>query len=56
MREGGRKCLKYLKRGWDGKQERGNKNFKKEGQAGSRGGCLKKRKGGGEGLELPYEL
>ena len=36
------------------KEGSGNKNFKKGGHAGSRGGCPKKK--GGEGLELPYEL
>ena len=36
--EGGGNCLKYLKRGW-------NKDFQKEGQVGSRDGCLKQ---GGE--------
>ena len=35
---------KYLKRGWNRKKGRGNKDFKK-GEAGSRGGCLKKRAG-----------
>ena len=42
MCEGGEKCLKYLKRGWNRKEGRGNKDFKKGEQAGSRGGCLKK--------------
>ena len=51
MREGGGNCLKYLKRGWNRKEGRGNKDFKKGGQAGSRGGCLKKG-----GLEPPYKL
>ena len=39
--------------GWNRKEGRGNKDFKKGGggQAGSSGGCLKK-----EGLEPPYEL
>ena len=35
-------CLKYLKRGWNRTEGRGHKYFKKGGQAGSRGGCLKK--------------
>ena len=53
LREGGGKCLKYLNRGWYGKEGRGNKDFKKGGgQAGLRGGCLKK----GWGMEPPYEL
>ena len=33
--------LKYLKSGWNKKEGRGNKDFKKLGEAGSRGGCLK---------------
>ena len=52
--EGGGNCLKYLKRG--GTERRGGKTKilkKGGGQAGSRGGCL--RKGGGT-LEPPYEL
>ena len=51
--EGGGNCLKYLKKEWNSKEgRRGNKDFKNGGrQAGSRGGCLKKR-----GLEPPYEL
>ena len=35
-------CLKYLKRGWNIKEGRGHKNLKQGGQAGSRGGCLKR--------------
>ena len=42
MREGGGNCLKYLKRGWKRKEGRGNKDLKKGGKAGPRGGCLKK--------------
>ena len=48
--EGGGNCLKYLKRGWNRKEGRENKDFKKGGQAGSRGGCL--RKGGDSGTPL----
>ena len=45
--EGGGDCLKYLKRGWNGKEGRGNKDFKNgAGQVRSRGGCLKKGVGG----------
>ena len=34
LRQGGGNCLKYLKRGWNRKEGRGNKNFKmKWGQA-----------------------
>ena len=46
LREGGRNCLKYLKRGCNRNEGRGNKDFKKRGQAGSRVRCLKS--GGGE--------
>ena len=45
MRESGGNYLKYLKRGWNRKEERGDKDFKNGGQAGSRGRCL--NKGGG---------
>ena len=52
-REGGENCLKYIKRGWNRKEERGNKDLKKGGeQAGLRGGCLEKGEGG---LEPPYK-
>ena len=40
--EGGGNCLKRLKGGRNRKEGKGNKNFKKRGQAGPRGGCLKK--------------
>ena len=51
LREGGGNCLKYLKKGWNRKEGRGNEDFKKGGgKAGSRGGCLKKG-----GQEPPYE-
>ena len=46
MPEGRGNCVKYLKRGWNRKEGRGNKDFKKEEQAGSRVGCLKKGWGG----------
>ena len=42
-------CVKYLKRGWKRRKGREKKNFKKLGQAGARGGCLKK---GGAGTPL----
>ena len=43
LHEGGGNCVKYLKRGWNRKEGRRNKDFKRGGgQAGSRGGCLKK--------------
>ena len=51
MLEGGGNCLKYLKRGWNRTEGTGSKDFKKRGQAGSRGGCLKKG-----GTKPPYEL
>ena len=51
MHEGGGNCLKYLKRGWNRKEGRGSKDFKKGGQGGAKGGCLKKGV-----LEPPYEL
>ena len=52
LHEDGGNCLKYLKRGWNRKEGRGNtKILRKAGRAGSRGGYLKKR-----GLEPPYEL
>ena len=41
----GANCLKYLKRGWNRKEGRGNKDLKR-GQAGSRGGCLKRGEAG----------
>ena len=40
------KCLKYLKSGWNRKEGRGNKDFKKGGQIESRSGYFK---GGGGG-------
>ena len=49
--KGGENCLKHLKRGWNRKEGRGNKDFKKVGQAGSRDGCLKKGEGAGTPLQ-----
>ena len=49
LHEVGGNHLKYLKRGWKGKEGRGNKDFKKGWQAGSRGECLKYCGGGGGG-------
>ena len=46
---GGGNCLKYLKRRWNRKEGRGNKDFKKSWKAGSRGGCLKTE---GSGIPL----
>ena len=45
MHERGGNCENYLKKEWNRKEGRGNKNLKKQGQAGSRGGCLKKGAG-----------
>ena len=45
----GGNCLKYLIRRWNRKEGRGNKDFKKGRQAGSRGECLR-------GVEPPDEL
>ena len=46
MSEGGGKCLKYLKRGWNRKDRWGHKDLKKGGQAGSRDSYLKNGEGG----------
>ena len=51
MREGGGNCLKYLKRGWNRKEGRENKDLKNEGQAMSRGGCLNEGRGTGIPLQ-----
>ena len=51
MHEGEGICLKYLKKGWNRKEGRGHKDFKKDGQARSRVGCLKKG-----GMEPLYKL
>ena len=48
--QGGRNCLKYFKWGWNRKEGSRSNDFKKEGQAGSTDGGLKK---GGGGLESP---
>ena len=34
LREDGGNCLKYLKRGWNRKEGKGNKDFKKRGKLG----------------------
>ena len=51
-------CLKYLKRGWNTKEGRANKDFKKGGKLGQGVGALKSGGGGGGagGVEPPYEL
>ena len=46
-------CLKYLKKGWNRKEGKVNKDFKKGGKLDQGVGALKR--GGGE-LEPPYEL
>ena len=50
LREGGENCLKYLKKGWNRKEGRGNKDFKKGGKLGQGVGALER------GLKLPYKL
>ena len=42
MSEGGRNCEKYLKRGWNKKEGRQNKKYKKGGKLGHGVGALKK--------------
>ena len=42
MREGGGNCLKYLKRRWNRKEGRRNKDFKKGGKVGQEVGTLKR--------------
>ena len=49
LHEGGGHCLKYLIRGWNRKGR--ETKILKGGQAGSRGGCLKKG-----GLETPCKV
>ena len=49
MHEGGGSCLKYLKRGWNKEEGRGNKDFKKGGKLGQGVGALKER---GDGAPL----
>ena len=59
LREGRGNCLKYLKRGWNKKDGRGNKDFKRGGGGGGGGGQAESRSGRlkkGRGLEAPYEL
>ena len=50
MREGEGNCLKYLKRRWNRKEGRGNKDFKKEGNLGQGVGALKRVGGAGTPL------
>ena len=51
LREGGGNCLKYFERGWNRKDGRGQKDFKKGGKLGQGVGTLKKG-----GLKPPFEL
>ena len=46
MREGGGNCVKYLKRGQNRKEGRGNKKLKREVKPGQGVGALKKKEGG----------
>ena len=51
LHEGGRNCLKFLKSGWNRKEGRGNKDFKKWSMLGQgEGGALK----GGRGDWNPF--
>ena len=50
MREGGGNCPKFLTRGWNRKEGRGNKDFKKWGNLGREVGALKR---GGWVLGIP---
>ena len=45
MCEGGANCLKYFKRRWNSKDERGNKDFKKAGKLGQGIKALKRGAG-----------
>ena len=51
LREGGGNCQKYLKRRWNRKEGRGNKDFENGVKLGEGVGALKRG-----GLEPPYEL
>ena len=42
LHESGENCVKYLTRGWNRKEGKGNKDFKKREKPGLRGWCLKK--------------
>ena len=50
--DGGGDCLKYLKTGWNRKEEKGNKDFKKKTMLDQGVGASKR----GGGLEHPYKL
>ena len=48
------KCVKYLQRGWNRREQGEKKNFKKGGKLGQEVGAIKKM--GRGGLEPPYKL
>ena len=45
LHEDGGNCLKYLKRGWNRKEGKGNKDFKKGGKLGQGMGALERGAG-----------
>ena len=45
MCEGGENCLKYLRRGWNRKEGKGNKDFEKGDKLGQGVGALKRGRG-----------
>ena len=54
LREGGENCLKYIKRGWNRKEERGNKDLKKGGGGASWvKGWVPRKRGGWNPLTNP---
>ena len=55
MCEGRENCLKYLKRGWKGKERRGNKDFKKGGGSWVKGWVPKKVVGAGTPSQTNYD-
>ena len=50
----GEDCLKYLKRGWNRKEGKGNKDLKKGGQLGQGVGALKMGRGAGTLLQTIF--
>ena len=59
MHEGGGNCVKYLKKGWNRKEERGDKKFKTNGEGGGRSyvkGWVPKKGGGGWNLLTNYDV
>ena len=55
MLEGGSNCLKYLKRGWNRKEGRGNKDLKKRGEASWVKGWVPKKGGAGTPLRTMHK-